>query len=281
MEWGSAHRGAWLPDAQHTRALISLIQWSQGGVVLDAALHELVTAFGAECGVVSRIWLGKTAHRVAARAEGGEGRNLRPLFLSFVNEALGTFNNRPKAGSVFSFKEDGKDPSEVSPILLEWMSQRRIDDIVFICLDNQGGEIDLLELHFRKDGLPNWREGVVALAPELTKIFSQRRPGLMVEAISRQTVSPLRKTSGDVLILSTENPTGLTRAEWRVCILISRGLSAQAIGEELGVGRATIRTHLKHIYSKTGMESFHMLARKLVSVEEREALHGKQAQARA
>ncbi len=250
-------------------------------MVLDAALQDLVTAFGAECGVVSRIWLGKSAHRVAARAEGGEGRNPRPLFLSFAYEALGTFNNKPKAGSVFSFKEDGKDPSEVSPLLMEWMAQRRVDDIVFVCLDNQGGDIDLLELHFRKEGLPNWREGVVTLAPELTKIFSQRRPGLVVEAISRQTVSPMRKSMGDVLILSTENPTGLTRAEWRVCVLISRGLSAQAIGEELSVGRATVRTHLKHIYSKTGMESFHMLARKLVSLEEREALHGKENQARA
>ncbi|MGI9369213.1 MAG: helix-turn-helix transcriptional regulator, partial [Ruegeria sp.] len=211
-------------------------------------MQDMVPAFGAECGVVSRTWLGKTAHRIAARAEGGEGRNLRPLFLSFANDALGMFNNKPKAGSVFSFKLDGKDPSEVSPILQEWMSQRLIDDILFVCLDNQGGEIDLLELHFRKDGLPNWREGVITLAPELTKIFSQRRPGLIVEAISRQTVSPLRKSLGDLLILSTENPSGLTRAEWRVCVLISRGLSAQAIGEELAVGRATVRTHLKHIY---------------------------------
>ncbi len=281
MEWGTALRGAWLPDAQHTRALISLIQWSQGGVVLDAALKELVTAFGAECGVVSRVWLGKTAHRIAARAEAGEKRNLRPLFLSYVNDALGTFNNKPKVGSIFSFKEDGKDPSEVSPILQDWMAQRRVDDILFVCLDNQGSEIDLLELHFRKDSQPNWREGVEALAPELTKIFTQRRPGLIVEAISRQTVSPLRRPVSSAPILSTENPTGLTRAEWRVCVLISRGLSAQAIGEELGIGRATVRTHLKHIYSKTGMESFHMLARQLVSVKEREALHGKDRQAQA
>ncbi len=275
METGIASSGAWLPNAQHTRALINFIQWSQGGVVLDAALHELVVALGAECGLVSRVWLGKAAHRVAARAESGNERNPRPLFLSFSNEALGTFYNKPKVGSVFSFIEDGKNPDEVSPVLQDWIAKRRVKDILFVCLDNRGHEIDLLELHFGKNCVLNWREGVDALAPELTKIFQQRRHGLIVEAISRQSITPLKKTLTDLVVLSVENPCDLTRAEWRVCVLISRGLSAQAIGEELSIGRATVRTHLKHIYSKTGMENFHMLARKLVSVEEREALHGK------
>lgn len=52
-------------------------------------------------------------------------------------------------------------------------------------------------------------------------------------------------------LLSITNPARLSRAEFRVCLLLSRGLSAQGIAGELNVSGTTVRTHLRNIYSKT------------------------------
>lgn len=282
MNLGMGQSAAWIPNARHTKALINFIQWSQGAVVLDAALDTIVDAFGADCGVVSRVWLNKGSDRVAARADSNGQNSKRPLFLSFTNEVLGPFRNKPKRASVFSYLEEGKDPAEMSSLVLDWVSHRKLHDILFICLDNKGHELDFLELHFCRSSERDYRVGVEAIAEELSEIYQNRRPGLITEALSRQSLVKLKKkTNENALIMSTDNPAGLTRAEWRVCVLISRGLSSQSIGEELGIGPATVRTHLKHIYSKTAHDSFHNLARRLVSLEEREALHGIQRQARA
>ncbi len=281
MNGGKAQTGAWLPNALHARAIINFIHWSQGGLVLDAALNGIVEAFGADCAVISRLWLNKGAHRVAARSDTRDPSISRPLFLSYANDALGPFRNMPKRASVFSLREDGEDPAKLSPVLTDWIAHRKISDILFLCLDHQAGEIDFLELHFGQNPEPGYKEAIEQIAPQLSETFQSRRAGLVTEALSRQTVATIRKTSIEVPILSTENPAGLTRAEWRVCVLVSRGISSQGIGAELGIGPATVRTHLKHIYSKTGLDNFHMLARRLVSVEEREALYGKLHQARA
>ncbi|WP_170437574.1 helix-turn-helix transcriptional regulator [Ruegeria arenilitoris] len=281
MDRGMGRAGAWLPNTQHTRALISFIQWSQGGVVLDAALTEVVNAFGADCGTLSRVWLNKGGSRIAARADTRDQTISRPLFLSFTNDVIGPFASKPKKGVVFSLKDHGKPVNEFSAVVLDWISHRKLHDILFVCLDNQGCEIDFLELHFAKGLEPGWREAIETVAPEISEIYRNRRAGLITEAISRQSVTTIQRAVNDAPLMSLENPAGLTRAEWRVCVLISRGLSQQSIGSELEIGPATVRTHLKHIYGKTGMENFHMLARRLVSIEEREALHGRHNQARA
>lgn len=248
---------------------------------MDAALETIIDAFGAECGVVSRVWLNKGSDRVAARADRHSQNSKRPLFLSFTNDVLGPFSNKPKRASVFSYLEEGKDPADMSSLVLDWVSHRKLHDILFLCLDNKGHELDFLELHFRRDREQEYRVGIEAIAEELSEIYQNRRPGLITEALSRQSLVKLKKPTENALIMSVDNPAGLTRAEWRVCVLISRGLSSQSIGEELGIGPATVRTHLKHIYSKTAHDSFHNLARRLVSLEEREALHGIQRQAQA
>jgi DNA-binding CsgD family transcriptional regulator len=45
---------------------------------------------------------------------------------------------------------------------------------------------------------------------------------------------------------------GLTGAELRVVLALGRGLSGKAAADLLGVSEPTVRTHLQHIFSKTG-----------------------------
>jgi DNA-binding CsgD family transcriptional regulator len=44
----------------------------------------------------------------------------------------------------------------------------------------------------------------------------------------------------------------LTPAEARVLTLLATYRTLAAIGEELGIGRPTVKTHVQHIYEKLG-----------------------------
>jgi len=48
----------------------------------------------------------------------------------------------------------------------------------------------------------------------------------------------------------SESGAGLTPRETEILQLIARGLSNRAAAETLGLSRATVRTHLEHIYAK-------------------------------
>jgi len=45
---------------------------------------------------------------------------------------------------------------------------------------------------------------------------------------------------------------GLTGSELRVLLAMAPGLSVKEAAEVLGIGETTAKTHLQHIYSKTG-----------------------------
>jgi DNA-binding CsgD family transcriptional regulator len=52
--------------------------------------------------------------------------------------------------------------------------------------------------------------------------------------------------------------SGLTGSELRVLLVMAPGLSVKEAAEVLGVGETTAKTHLQHIYSKTGTELMHL-----------------------
>jgi DNA-binding CsgD family transcriptional regulator len=54
---------------------------------------------------------------------------------------------------------------------------------------------------------------------------------------------------------STTPPTGLTPQEMKVMRLVGEGLSNRQIAERMSVAPSTVRSHLKHLYSKLGLRS--------------------------
>jgi DNA-binding NarL/FixJ family response regulator len=50
-------------------------------------------------------------------------------------------------------------------------------------------------------------------------------------------------------------PVSLTPAESRVLTLLATYRTLAAIGEELDIGRATVKTHVQHIYKKLGVST--------------------------
>jgi LuxR family maltose regulon positive regulatory protein len=51
---------------------------------------------------------------------------------------------------------------------------------------------------------------------------------------------------------TSRTTSSLTPAEARVLTLLATYRTLAAIGEELGIGRPTVKTHVQHIYEKLG-----------------------------
>jgi len=52
----------------------------------------------------------------------------------------------------------------------------------------------------------------------------------------------------------------LTRTEWKISLLVARGMSDLEIGKYLNTTRQTVRTHIKHTFLKLGLKNRVQLA---------------------
>ncbi|WP_138935024.1 helix-turn-helix transcriptional regulator [Roseovarius arcticus] len=157
-------------------------------------------------------------------------------------------------GAIFQSSDLRREPTfEKSQLRLEWDPRLEIMENSLILLDNAEGRIDALELAF--DTPPNTTPEVptTLTAVAMANAWENRIPGVISRSIrdySRARSVPADLGRAD--ILGPRNSAGLSRAEQRVCRLLASGDSAREISEMLNVSVATIRTHLRSIYSKTG-----------------------------
>ena len=145
-------------------------------------------------------------------------------------------------------------------------------DLVLVVLGVGRLATDVMELQFR-DRLDATALGrIAALAPVLSRCWGHRGPGVATVAAALAKPATRAPDGGAIRILSPSNPTGLTRAEFRICALISHGLSISGVVAESALSVSTVRTHLRNVYAKTGCNGFHELAIRLVSLQERIAI---------
>jgi hypothetical protein len=90
-----------------------------------------------------------------------------------------------------------------------------------------------LEMHFSAHRGTGQHALINMCAPTLADTWSRRKPGLMTELILKRN-RPNPTALAEVPILGADNPAGLSRAEFRVCLLLSAGLSDQARLQPVG-----------------------------------------------
>ena len=61
---------------------------------------------------------------------------------------------------------------------------------------------------------------------------------------------------------------GLTRAEARVAVAATASRTIEQIAQDLSVGANTVKTHLKHVYEKTGVASRAEFVRLLLNLQQ-------------
>ena len=112
-----------------------------------------------------------------------------------------------------------------------------------------------LEFHFTSVFSEHNRVVLLTLAGTLSKTWTNRNLGAAraIELKTRLTVETEPDRSRPVNILATNNPIGLSRCEFRVCMMVREGYNAKRVARELVIGEATVRTHLSSIFAKAGV----------------------------
>ncbi|MEZ5796210.1 MAG: LuxR C-terminal-related transcriptional regulator [Paracoccaceae bacterium] len=178
----------------------------------------------------------------------------------FTRSLMGPYFDAAHPGSLWSRTMSEDDPS---PDLVDFHSARQLREMVIIPLESNARFIDTLELHFPYR-LRNFQQLILnSLAPVLARTWQKRAQGLFTEALLKHSRSAPERISTP--ILSDENPARLSRAEYRVCLMLSRGMSVDQVKEELRIRESTLRSHLSNLYAKTRSASLSELIYRLMA----------------
>lgn len=224
-----------------------------GGVSLQAALTRLLRAVHADAGMLVRT------HRSDFRPVAIASHDMRaqvverPLRVSYADGFFGAPMRVPRNASIWLGSVQANEADlECSPALREWQGSRGLKEFVVLVLAGGPTTRDHIELHFSQRLTPDVLNMLTALLPTLARTWAARQVGLVTRTVVNHRLAS-RPQLNDVTsrpILSATNPARLSRAEFRVCLLLSRGLSVAGISEELKLSDATIRTHLRNTYAK-------------------------------
>ncbi|MBY6067228.1 helix-turn-helix transcriptional regulator [Leisingera aquaemixtae] len=176
---------------------------------------------------------------------------------------LGSYLDKAKPGLIW-YKSMSDE--EADPMLDRFHSARKLVELAVIPLSSGKQHTDFLELHFAT------RPGAVQqallniISGTLVRTWTNRSPGLYAEACLKEQRTG-RSAEVQAHLLSMDNPAQLSRAEYRVCVLLSKGQPAKRVQSDLGISKSTLRTHLRNIYAKTQTRNMSELVYQLVSVD--------------
>jgi DNA-binding NarL/FixJ family response regulator len=145
-----------------------------------------------------------------------------------------------------------------------------------VALEGSLQQQDYLEFHFTRDLAYSEKLEFESLMPTLVRAWAGRKTGLVTRTQMDERMIRARKAAEatrlkpDAPILGVSNPAKLSRAEFRVCVMLSRGLSVKALTEELGLSESTVRSHLRSIYSKTEVSGMQELMYRILSALDNE-----------
>lgn len=180
----------------------------------------------------------------------------------FARALIGPYFQAARPGSLwFRSTVETSESSEVA----DFHATRQLRELAVIPLQAGNRYIDTFEMHFSNRLRSQQQVVLTSLAPVLARTWRNRAEGLFTEALLRVAPAPDRVELGR--ILSAENPARLSRAEYRVSLLLSRGLSVQEVQTELHIRESTMRSHLSSLYAKTNCANLSELIFRLASPE--------------
>ena len=248
-----------LPTGGSVKADIieAIADWCEalhGGLSLQDAFAHLVRGLGAEAGMLVRTHLNEFRPIRIAIQDCRLGTGVHQLKTSFADGHFGPHLTKPRPATVWlgsaHVGETGADPA---PALGEWQTARQMKEFAVLVLS--GGPItrDHIELHFRDLLSLEVQASVGVVLPTMARTWATRQVGLITRTVINRRLSYEFEQPGTTKtpLLSINNPARLSRAEFRVCLLLSRGLSVLGVSAELSLSEATVRSHLRNIYAKT------------------------------
>jgi DNA-binding CsgD family transcriptional regulator len=250
--------------------LADWLEATQGRMDFDTAFARLVSAVGADAGCIVRRPAATGRSFLISCHDRARSSTVRPLEASFAADCLGDAFRNAEAGRLWTFRND---PGAIRGSgYVEWSAARGFRDMIVLVLAGSGGVRDHVELHFAEDAGPDTLATLAAFLPSMARAWAARRIGLVSSLTSRRTAPPPLPPAQ---ALSAANPFRLSRAEFRICVLLSRGHSVASLIEETGLCEATIRSHLRTVYAKTGCASLAELVFRLLDGQSPAATAGR------
>ncbi len=273
--------GAGIPSAPSTgiesNVIEAIADWCDalhGDFPLQDAFAALAAGLGADAGILVRTHFSDFRPNRVAIWDRGAGRGVSPLTTSYADGRFGPQFARPRAASIWLASLADAD-ADVDPALEIWQARRNLCEFAVLVLSGGPTCRDHAELHFRNPLSFQAHTALGSVLPTMARTWASRQVGLVARTIvghrALADLRPLRQTRAT--ILDATNPARLSRAEFRVCLLLSRGLSVIGVANELAVSEATVRSHLRSTYAKTATSSLAELVYNLMrSVPEPAAL---------
>jgi len=246
-----------------------MVDWCEslhGVYSFKEGLRRLLVDIGAEAGMVVRVNHGNAN---ASKYIEVDTRDTEPyipkLKRSYVKCVLGEYLTKLQASRLWlSSHVEDRQGSFTDPSLVEWQASRSFSELVVIVLSTGKHKSEFLELHFREPVSLTHLQLMESLLPTMCRSWKNRTGGLFTAALHKKCHTFAHKEINHP-ILGCANPARLSRSEFRICMLLSSGLSIEAIINELAVSVTTVRSHLRNIYSKTGTSSHAELVYKILS----------------
>lgn len=223
-----------------------------GDLPLQDAFAALATGLGAEAGLLVRTHMNDFRPIRVAIFDKLAARSGSPLKMSYADGHFGRHLARPRPASVWLASMHESD-ADADPALDVWQARRGMVDFAVLVLGCGPTVRDHIELHFSERMSPAMQSALSVVLPTMARTWASRQVGLVTRTVvnhrvAQETGAP---QAGQKMLLGPSNPARLSRAEFRVCLLLSRGLSVLGVAEELAVSEATVRSHLRSIYAKT------------------------------
>lgn len=263
---------------QELRVLDGIASWCgglHGAMPLVAALQALASGLGADMAAIARHYhRSEETPRTVAVSSGPGSRSLKR---AYCQDVLGQLFGMTRPATFWSLNElAADDPTCLSSDVQNWQSASGVQEIVVIPLTQSAQTADYIEFHFRRELSQSELKEIDALVPTLVRSWIGRKPGLVTQTAVNDRLAEAReiaqaeKPDWDAPILGPSNPARLSRAEFRVCLLLSRGLAVKAVADELGLTDNTVRSHMRAIYAKTETSNLAELLYRILSSDRAE-----------
>lgn len=260
-------------DTVQAKVVEAIADWCEalhGNVSLGEAVAQLVRGLGAEAGVLVRTNLNENRSMRVALYDKLASSSSLPLDHSFGDELFGSLLKKSRPATIWlASRHTERLAEEMAMDFCRWQEGRKMREFAVLVLASGPSTRDHLELHFREPLSQPVRAALGIVLPAMARTWASRQVGLITRSVVNRRISsqPSPRAGVNRAMLSTSNPAHLSRAEFRVCLLLSRGLSVAGVCSELSLADTTVRSHLRNIYAKSDTSSLAELIYCLIKPE--------------